>query len=98
MNSVLHFNFSNLTETTSFFCYAFLDEAQDVPSLEVEVKTSVITSLGVPRTISRTAMLPITLILEACGPEKENKHKVTLSTNQAPVGLLNLFTGTMQLG
>ncbi|CAG9760691.1 unnamed protein product [Ceutorhynchus assimilis] len=86
-----HF-FSNLGNSTRFSSYVFLDEALDVPSLEASIKISVITSLGIPRTITKLAMLPIHLVLESCTPEKDNKHKITLVTNQPPIGLNNLFS------
>ncbi|XP_066261107.1 protein PTHB1 [Euwallacea similis] len=86
----IHF-FSDLWDCKTVCSHVFLDEAQDVPSLEVEVKISVINNFGVPRTVTRFAALPASLILEPCEPEKENKFKVTLATNQRPVGLENLF-------
>ncbi|XP_066154098.1 protein PTHB1 [Euwallacea fornicatus] len=86
----IHF-FSNLWDCKTVFSYVFLDEAQDIPSLEIEVKICVINNFGVPRTITRFARLPASLILEPCEPEKENKFKITLATDQRPVGLKNLF-------
>ncbi|ENN80476.1 hypothetical protein YQE_03081, partial [Dendroctonus ponderosae] len=71
--------------------HAFLDEAQDVPSLIVEVKVSVINTFGVPRALTRFTLLPSSLILEAAGAEKENKHKITLTTDQPPRALASLF-------
>lgn len=73
--------------------YVFLDEALDVPSLQVDVKVSVINNFGVPRTITKMVMLPVILILELCDAEKDNKHKVTLSSSQGPIGLQKLFSG-----
>lgn len=73
--------------------YVFLDEALDVPSLQADVKVSVINNFGVPRTITKMVMLPVILILELCDAEKDNKHKVTLSSSQGPIGLQKLFSG-----
>ncbi|KAF7277935.1 hypothetical protein GWI33_009051 [Rhynchophorus ferrugineus] len=84
--------YSNLSEKVTLTCYVFLDESLEVPTLSLEVKLSVISSLGVPRTITKTALLPISLILEPCSCEKENTHKLTLSTNDAPVSLQTLFS------
>lgn len=84
--------YSNLHEKSSLTCHAFLDEALDVPTLLVEVKASIISNLGVPRTLSRISTLPITLVLEGCAVEKENRHKITVSTNQPPVGISTLFS------
>ncbi|ERL86761.1 hypothetical protein D910_04167 [Dendroctonus ponderosae] len=83
--------FSNLCETARVCSHAFLDEAQDVPSLIVEVKVSVINTFGVPRALTRFTLLPSSLILEAAGAEKENKHKITLTTDQPPRALASLF-------
>lgn len=73
--------------------YAFLDEALDVPSLQVDVKVSVINNFGVPRTVTKMVMLPAILILELCDADKDNKHKVTLTSSQGPIGLQKLFSG-----
>ncbi|XP_050305272.1 protein PTHB1 [Anthonomus grandis grandis] len=86
----IHF-FSNLCDGKTLESHVFVDEAQDVPSLELEIKVSLITNLGVPHAISKKTMLPATLILEACSPEKENTHRITLIINQSAVGLSKLF-------
>ncbi|XP_030761020.1 protein PTHB1 isoform X2 [Sitophilus oryzae] len=84
--------YSNLSEKTSITCYVFPDESTEVPTLALEVKLSVISSLGVPRALSRTTFLPMSLIMEPSIPEKENTHKITLSTSEAPIALPTLFS------
>ncbi|XP_063927791.1 protein PTHB1 [Zophobas morio] len=83
--------FNNLSEKTSMNCYAFMEGVGEVVSLNVEVVASFISSLGVPRSVTRSAMLPLNLVLETCPPLKDSDCKVTLNINQSPVGLSVLF-------
>lgn len=85
--------FHNLTEKTSMNCFAFLDSIGEVASLNVQVVASFISNLGVPRTVTRSVMLPLNLVLETCPPLKDSDCKVTLNINQSPVGLSTLFPG-----
>mgnify|MGYP005985033247 FL=1 len=88
--------FINLSEKTSMICYAFMEGVGEVVSLNVEVVASFISSLGVPRSVTRSAMLPLNLVLETCPPLKDSDCKVTLNINQSPVGLSVLFPGKAQ--
>ncbi|RZC35649.1 PTHB1 [Asbolus verrucosus] len=83
--------FNNLSEKTLMNCYAFMDESGEVPSLNLQVVASFISNLGVPRCVTKYAMLPLNLVLETCPPVKDSECKVTLNINQSPVGLSVLF-------
>ncbi|XP_060529140.1 protein PTHB1 isoform X3 [Cylas formicarius] len=86
-----HF-FSNLSEKTSLTSYVFLKEASEVPSLLVTVTATVISTLGVPRSLTRNVMLPANFLLDSCDPEKECEHKITLTTTHSHVPLNTLFS------
>ncbi|XP_019878207.2 protein PTHB1 [Aethina tumida] len=83
--------FSNLSERTSINCHCFLADNMEICSLNFTVMASFISSLGVPRTITKVAMLPINLALETCAAQKENEHKITININDSPVPLTVLF-------
>lgn len=85
--------FDNLSEKTTFQCNVFVNEPYEVGSLQVDVVVSFIASTGAPRTISKTVMLPLKLVLETCQPQRESEHKITLSLNCSPAPLAVLFPG-----
>lgn len=85
--------FSNLSERTSVNCHCYLADNMEICSLNFTVMASFISSLGVPRTITKVAMLPINLALETCAAQKENEHKITININDSPVPLTVLFPG-----
>ncbi|CAH0555835.1 unnamed protein product [Brassicogethes aeneus] len=86
----VHF-FTNLSERTSVNCHCFLDESYEVCSLNLTVVASYISSLGVPRTLTKNVMLPITLAVDSCAAQKDSAHKVTVNVNESPVPLTVLF-------
>ncbi|KAJ8957787.1 hypothetical protein NQ314_006502 [Rhamnusium bicolor] len=87
--------YNNLNEKTSFTCYVFLDAAFEIPSLSMEVSATVITNLGLPKTICKSTMLPMKLVLDSCQAQKESQHKITLNINHSPVSLATLFPGEL---
>ncbi|XP_018575245.1 protein PTHB1 [Anoplophora glabripennis] len=83
--------YTNLSEKTSFTYYVFLNEVCEVPSLNIEVVATAVSSLGVPRTLFKTSALPVNLVYQLCKPQKDNSHRITISINQSPVSLATLF-------
>ncbi|KAL1498065.1 hypothetical protein ABEB36_008922 [Hypothenemus hampei] len=86
----IHF-FSNINVASNVSSYIFLDMAADVSSLKFEIIVSVINNFGVPCTKIKSGMLPLSLVLEKCHPEKDNKHKITLVFHDASITLALLF-------
>ncbi|KAJ8974955.1 hypothetical protein NQ317_016477 [Molorchus minor] len=84
--------YTDLTEKTSFKCYAYLYEVKEVPSLSVDVITTVISNLGIPKVIQKTGILPMKLALEVSQAQKDAEYKITLNINQSSVPLATLFS------
>ncbi|CAH1154117.1 unnamed protein product [Phaedon cochleariae] len=83
--------YTNLSEKASFTCYAYLYEDYPVVSLNVEVSVTMISHLGIPRTLTTCVLLPMKLVATTCPAQKDGEHKVTLSVNKKPVVFLSLF-------
>lgn len=86
-------HFSNLGDKSTCHSYAYLNEDLDIPTLEVDIIATVITSAGDPRCVTETTSLPLKLVAEIDKPQKEQEHKVTLTINQNPVPLAVMFSG-----
>lgn len=87
-----HF-FTNLSEKSALQCNVFLNEPYEVATMRVDVIVSFIASTGAPRTIAKTVMLPLKLVLETCQPQRESEHKIILNLNCSPASLATLFPG-----
>lgn len=85
--------FNNLCEKTVLNSWIFPNESGEIATLEVKVLVSFINNIGIPRTITKTVMLPMELVMEGCAPQKEGECKLTLNINQSPVALPQLFPG-----
>ncbi|KAG5900310.1 hypothetical protein JTB14_026318 [Gonioctena quinquepunctata] len=83
--------FSNISQKSSFTCYAYLFDDSEIPSLNVDVVATVITNLGIPRSISKSGFLPLELAAESGEPKEDSVHKIILGINQTPVPITRLF-------
>ncbi|XP_069672728.1 protein PTHB1 isoform X2 [Periplaneta americana] len=83
---------SSLCERNHVVAYVYIEQSCDVPTLEVRVVTSYMSSTGgFPRVLHNVVQLPFRLIAFYTGPAKEADFKVTLNTNQPVVSLSQLF-------
>lgn len=87
--------YNNLQERTSFTCYVFLNEACEIPSLNIEAVATVISNVGMPKTLFKSSVLPVNLVYELCLPQKDSNHKITININQSPTSLVSLFPGEL---
>lgn len=85
--------FSNLIEKTFCISHAYLYEDFDIPTLEVDIVATAVTSAGVPRCVMESTLLPLKLVSGFGKAQKEAEHKVTLTINQNPVPLAVMFSG-----
>ncbi|KAJ3626277.1 hypothetical protein MTP99_016789 [Tenebrio molitor] len=83
--------FHNLSDKASMTCSAFVEGVGEVASLNVQVVASFVSSLGVPRSVTRSAVLPLSLVAAPCPPLKDGNCRVTLNINQSPAALSVLF-------
>jgi hypothetical protein len=74
-------------------CSAFVEGVGEVASLNVQVVASFVSNLGVPRSVTRSAVLPLSLVAAPCPPLKDGDCRVTLNINQSPAALSVLFPG-----
>lgn len=86
-------HYQNLSERVAFECFVYSRENSDVCSLMVDAVVTYITSLGVPRAVTRSKRLPLSLVMETCQAQKENEFKIVLNINQNSVPLNSLFPG-----
>ncbi|KAK9889617.1 hypothetical protein WA026_006991 [Henosepilachna vigintioctopunctata] len=90
------FFFYSLSERTQCRCDIFLNEDLDVPTLRCEVVATFVSDTGVPRNLTRYAMLPLALAMKFCQPQKESGIKINLNLNRDAVPVAVLFPGLMQ--
>ncbi|XP_031350274.1 protein PTHB1 isoform X2 [Photinus pyralis] len=84
--------YRSLTDKVTFESNVSVDTSpRCCPSLNVEVISSVLTNLGVPKVIRKSVELPLRLFFCKTEVAKENRCKVTLDINQETVPLSILF-------
>lgn len=87
--------YPRLSEKTRLSFHVYLDELLEIPSLEMRVEVVYVSNMRMPRVISRRVRLPMKLVMETCGVQKEAQHKITLNINQNQVPLSTIFPGKL---
>lgn len=87
--------YSDLQEATSFTTYVFINEACEIPSLNIEIVAMIVSNVGMPKTLFKSSILPLNLVYELCRPQKDSAHKITININQSPASLATLFPGEL---
>ncbi|KAK5644334.1 hypothetical protein RI129_005634 [Pyrocoelia pectoralis] len=83
--------YASLTQKETFESKVYLDQSSCCSSLNMEIISSMITSVGVPKVIRKSIELPLRLFFCKTEIGKENRYKILLDINQETVPLSILF-------